>query len=104
VRVYETVLYTPDVAAASRFYADAVGLRLIEADDLMAAFRLDDGGVLPSHGAWRDGHVAFAVGAGELDAARARLRQIGVEIESERTWEPVGGRSTCAMPPGTRWS
>jgi catechol 2,3-dioxygenase-like lactoylglutathione lyase family enzyme len=45
--VYETVLYSSDVAAAARFYSEVLKLRpLEEPDELSAAFRLDDGGVL----------------------------------------------------------
>jgi catechol 2,3-dioxygenase-like lactoylglutathione lyase family enzyme len=108
VRVYETVLYAEDVRACAAFYEDVLGLRLIEPiDDLAAAFRLDDGGVLlifdpersaqpgrpvPSHGARGPGHVALSVGEGELDRLEADLRGRGVEIEREITWPP-GGRS-----------
>src|SRR4051794_28884574 len=75
--VYETVIYATDVPGAAAFYADVLGLRLVDGpDELAAAFRLDDGGVLlifdpsrasvpgrpvPSHGATGAGHVAFSV-------------------------------------------
>jgi len=107
-RVYETVLYADDVAAAAAFYADVVGLRQIEPpDELSAAFRTPDGGLVlifdperssapgrfvPAHGATGAGHVAFMVGEGTLDAAQHALEERGVEIEREITW-PLGGRS-----------
>jgi catechol 2,3-dioxygenase-like lactoylglutathione lyase family enzyme len=113
-RVYETVLYAHDVAATARFYADVLGLRLVEGpDELTAAFRLDDGGVLlifdparsglpdrpvPSHGMEGAGHVAFSVGAGELDACGDELRARGIEIEREMRW-PRGGRSLYVRDP-----
>jgi catechol 2,3-dioxygenase-like lactoylglutathione lyase family enzyme len=113
-RVYETVLYATDVAATARFYADVLGLRLVDGpDELAAAFRLDDNGVLlifdperasvpgrpvPSHGATGAGHVAFSVGEGELDAAVAELRERGIEIEREVEW-PQGGRSIYVRDP-----
>jgi catechol 2,3-dioxygenase-like lactoylglutathione lyase family enzyme len=113
-RVYETVLYAGDVPGAARFYAGVLGLRLVEGpDELAAAFRLDDGGVLlifdpsrsslpgravPSHGATGAGHVAFAVGEGELDACAEELRERGVEIEQEKEW-PQGGRSIYVRDP-----
>jgi catechol 2,3-dioxygenase-like lactoylglutathione lyase family enzyme len=108
-RVYETVVYAADHEAALAFYRDVLGLR--EVDD--GAFRLDDGGLLllfdparssqpgrpvPSHGAAGAGHVAFAVGEGELDAWRERLRTLGVELEQEREW-PRGGRSIYVRDP-----
>ena len=111
-RVYETVLYASDVAAAAAFYRDVLGLRLVEGpDELAAVFRLDDGGVLlifdparsgtpgravPSHGAEGAGHIAFSVD--ELDAAAEELRAAGIEIEREIEW-PQGGRSVYVRDP-----
>jgi catechol 2,3-dioxygenase-like lactoylglutathione lyase family enzyme len=115
VRVYETVLYAEDVRACAAFYADVLGLRLIEPiDDLAAAFRLDDGGVLlifdperssvpgravPSHGARGDGHVALSVGEGALERWAGDLGARGYDVEREITWPP-GGRSIYVRDPG----
>jgi len=112
--IYETVLYAPDVAAEAAFYADVLGLRLVDGpDELAAAFRLDDGGVLlifdpsrasvpgrpvPSHGATGAGHVAFSVEEGTLDKWAEKLRKRGVEIELERPWKR-GGRSIYVRDP-----
>ena len=114
VGVYETVLYASDAAAAASFYSEVLGLPLLEEpDELSAVFRLDDGGVLlffdperasapgrpvPSHGATGPGHVAFTVEAGGLDAFAVELRQRGVEIEREITWDE-GGRSLYVRDP-----
>ena len=111
--VYETVLYAPDPPAAAAFYRAALGLELIEdPDELSAAFRLSDGGVLlifnpqksslpgrpvPSHGAAGPGHVAFALEAGTYENALAVLRDAGVEIEREVDWER--GRSIYFRDP-----
>ena len=113
--VYETVLYVDDVAAAARFYAEVLGLRLVDGpDELAAGFRLDDGGVLllfdpalasapgrrvPSHGASGAGHIAFSVGSGELDAFAEALRGRGIEIEREIGWEHAAGRSIYFRDP-----
>ena len=87
-----------------------LGLREVED----GAFRLDDGAMLllfdatrssqpgrpvPSHGP-AEGvvHVAFSVGAGELDAWRERLREHGVELEQEVDW-PRGARSIYVRDP-----
>jgi catechol 2,3-dioxygenase-like lactoylglutathione lyase family enzyme len=106
--VYETVVYAPDLAAATAFYGDVLGLR--EVDD--GAFRLDDGGILllfdparssqpgrpvPSHGATGAGHVAFSVEG--LDAWRERLREAGVELEQEKEWARGGARSIYVRDP-----
>jgi len=112
--IYETVLYAADVPAAAAFYAEALGLRLVDGpDELAAAFRLDDGGVLlifdparasrpgrpvPSHGASGAGHVAFSVEAGDLVSFAASLRGRGIEIEQEIEWDR-GGRSIYVRDP-----
>jgi catechol 2,3-dioxygenase-like lactoylglutathione lyase family enzyme len=101
--VYETVLYAPDVAAAATFYGEVLGLRLVDGpDELAAAFRVEDGGVLlifdpsrasvpgrpgPSHGATGAGHVAFSVEDGTLETWAEKLREREVEIELERPWQ-----------------
>jgi catechol 2,3-dioxygenase-like lactoylglutathione lyase family enzyme len=111
--VYQTVLYADDVAATARFYESVLGLRLVGGpDELMAALRLEDGGVLlifdpqrastpgraVRHGTSGVGHVAFSVGEGELDAAASELREHGVELERETEW-PQGGRSVYFRDP-----
>jgi catechol 2,3-dioxygenase-like lactoylglutathione lyase family enzyme len=113
-RVYETVLYARDVAATAAFYSEALGLRIVDGpDELAAAFRLDDRGVLllfdpdrsgrpgrpvPSHGSEGAGHIAFSVGEGELDAYAEKLRSRGVEVERTVEW-PQGGRSLYVRDP-----
>jgi catechol 2,3-dioxygenase-like lactoylglutathione lyase family enzyme len=113
-RVYETVIYAQDVAAAARFYADVLGLRVVDGpDELAAGIRLGDGGMLlifeptrasapgrrvPSHGTTGAGHVAFSVDLGDLDAFAEALRGHGVEIEQEIEW-PQGGRSIYVRDP-----
>jgi catechol 2,3-dioxygenase-like lactoylglutathione lyase family enzyme len=105
LRVYETVIYGTDIEAMVGFYEGVLGLRPVEPpDELAAAFRLGDGGMLlvfdprrasapgrrvPSHGARGAGHVAFSVGPGELDRRRDALIARGIEIEQEMDW---GGR------------
>jgi catechol 2,3-dioxygenase-like lactoylglutathione lyase family enzyme len=112
--VYETVLYADDVSGAAAFYADVLGLRLVDGpDELAAGFRLDDGGVLlifdpsraslsgrpvPSHGTTGGGHVAFSVEGGTLEEWGQALRERGVEIELERGWAR-GGRSIYVRDP-----
>lgn len=112
----ETILYTPDPVTTARFYADVVGLRLLEEpSERMAVLRVGEASVLllfepkwsgrpgrdvPSHGATGPGHVAFLVD--DLDAWPARLAKHGVEIEKEITW-PEGffrtGRSSYFRDP-----
>ena len=112
--VYETVVYASDVEATARFYADVLGLQLLEEPkELSAVFRLPDGGVLlifdparssapgrpvPSHGSSGAGHVAFSVAIGTLAAFADELRAVGVDIEHEVRWDE-GGRSLYVRDP-----
>jgi catechol 2,3-dioxygenase-like lactoylglutathione lyase family enzyme len=112
--VYETVLYGEDVAALAAFYADVLRLRVVQGpDELSAAIRLDDGGVLllfdprlagrpgrpvPSHGTTGPGHVAFRVRSGELDRWRTALSEHQTPIEQEVEWGN-GGRSLYVRDP-----
>jgi catechol 2,3-dioxygenase-like lactoylglutathione lyase family enzyme len=112
--VYETVLYGNDVAELASFYANVLGLRAVEGpDELSAAFRMGDGGVLllfdptrsgrpgrpvPSHGTSGAAHVAFRVPGGNLDRWRELLEGRGVSIEREVEWMH-GGRSLYVRDP-----
>lgn len=112
--VYETVLYGDDVAALAAFYVDLLGLRVVDGpDELAAAIRLPDGGMLlvfhptlaatpprrvPLHGAHGPGHVAFGVPRGQLDAWRTAIVGRGQPIEQEVTWAE-GGRSIYVRDP-----
>jgi catechol 2,3-dioxygenase-like lactoylglutathione lyase family enzyme len=113
-RVYETVLYGDDREALVAFYRDVLGLRLVEPmDELGAAFRLGDGGILlvfdrarsvlpgrlvPSHGTEGAGHVAFAVPESSLEDWREAFVAAGVEIEQEVDWR-LGGHSIYVRDP-----
>jgi catechol 2,3-dioxygenase-like lactoylglutathione lyase family enzyme len=112
--VYETVLYGGDVEAMKDFYVDVLGLRLVDGpDELSAAFRLRDGGMLlvfdprrsgapgrqvPSHGTAGGGHVAFRVSAGSLDRWEARFTGHGIAVDRDVEW-PAGGRSLYVRDP-----
>jgi catechol 2,3-dioxygenase-like lactoylglutathione lyase family enzyme len=112
--VYETVLYGEDVVVLAAFYADVLGLRVVQGpDELSAALRLPDGGMLllfdprlaglpgrpvPSHGATGAGHVAFRVPPGNLAGWRGALTNLGVELEKEVAWAN-GGTSLYIRDP-----
>ena len=105
-RIFETVLYAEDLAAAEQFYRDAVGLEVIGRSDPVVVFRCGGGVLLifdprktgvpgrdvPSHGSSAVGHIAFAVKPEELNAWRKQLHEAGIPIELEMDWEE-GGRS-----------
>jgi catechol 2,3-dioxygenase-like lactoylglutathione lyase family enzyme len=103
-RIFETVLYAEDLAAAERFYHEALGLEVLERGNLAVAFRCGGGVLLifdprksaasdrdvPSHGTTGVGHIAFAAKPEDLDAWREQLRQAGVPIEREVDWDEGG--------------
>lgn len=111
-RIFETVLYVDDLAAAERFYHGVLGLEIISRLDLVIAFRCDRGVLLifdpkvsaaagrdlPSHGAVGAGHLAFAGTDEELEAWELRLAAAGVLLEQEVLWEQ-GGRSIYFRDP-----
>ncbi len=112
--LYETVLYAEDVPGVAAFYAEALGLRVVEGPDkLAAAIRVPDGGLLllfdprlasqpdrpvPSHGTTGAGHVAFAVDS--LAGWAERLAAVGVELEREVTWSDRGRSLYVRDPAG----
>ena len=112
--IYETVLYGDDLGALTAFYADVLGLRVVDGpDELAAAIRLPDGSMLllfapgpasrpgrpvPSHGTSGAGHVAFRVPARSFDDWRSVLAERGVPIEKEVEWS-AGGRSIYVRDP-----
>ncbi len=102
-RVYETIIYARDVPAVTAFYRDVLGLALVDGlDEIGAGFRLASGAMLlifdprkssapgrpaPSHGADGAGHIAFQVDASQLRSWHDHFRELGIEIEQERSTE-----------------
>jgi catechol 2,3-dioxygenase-like lactoylglutathione lyase family enzyme len=111
-KIFETVLYAEDLAAAERFYHEALGLEVLERSNLIVVFRCGGGVLLifdprksaapdrdvPSHGTTAIGHIAFAAKPEDLDAWREQLRQAGVPIEREVDWDE-GGHSIYFRDP-----
>jgi catechol 2,3-dioxygenase-like lactoylglutathione lyase family enzyme len=113
-RIFETVLYADDLAAAERFYTEVLGLELYSRFDVAISFRCQDGVLLifdpakaslpnrgvPSHGARGPGHLAFVARPEDLDAWRAHLKEHGVAIEMEVNWEQGGASLYFRDPAG----
>ena len=111
-RVFETVLYADDLAAAERFYGDVLGMEVIQKSELFLVFHMVDGILLifepkqsaesgrtvPSHGMSGEGHIAFAANNKEIDAWRTCLEEKGIVIEQIHSWEE-GGRSLYVRDP-----
>ena len=103
-RIFETVIYAGDLAAAERFYNEVLGLEVYSRSETMVSFRLAGGVLLvfdperaiqpnrgvPSHGAQGPGHLAFAAAPESLDHWRTHLAALGVAIEMEVNWEQGG--------------
>ena len=104
--VLETSLYISDLDRAVAFYQDVLGLRKLEdayfgggrgaalqvgsGPSVLLLFRADitrQGGMLLPHGTTGAGHVAFRIEADEIPAWRERLRDCGVPIAQEFSFD-----------------
>lgn len=114
----ESALYADDLAAAERFYAGTIGLKVITRQDGRHVFFAVGSSVLlifnpeatknppapdarlpvPAHGARGAGHFCFSVAAEMLDDWRAHLEAQGVGIEADFRW-PGGARSIYIRDP-----
>lgn len=102
--IKETCLTVVDLESSECFYRDLFDFPLIDGDAHFRALNVADanvlllferghlansvrlpGGVIPSHRASGQSHVAFAISADDLAEWKARLAQYGVEIESTVT-------------------
>ncbi len=112
--VLETCLYVDDLSKARRFYEEVLQLEFCsEQPGRHCFFRCGNGmvllfvpsasrqgGDLPWHGATGAGHVAFAVGADELELWQQHLENHGVEIEQKVRWPHGGGSLYFRDPAG----
>jgi catechol 2,3-dioxygenase-like lactoylglutathione lyase family enzyme len=114
--IVETCINVSDISRARRFYEGTFGFDVMKHDDRFCAFQVgpdvlllfmqggsDDpiaitGGLIPPHNTLGAGHFAFAVFADELESWRQILRDRGIQIESEITWE-LGGHSIYFRDP-----
>ncbi len=116
--VVETVLYTDDLARATAFYRDVLGLTATRSDgDRFQAFDAGEHstlllfkrggtrqpmaaprGTIPPHDGSGPLHLAFAIADADFDAWREHLAQCGVAVEGETGWER-GGRSLYFRDP-----
>jgi catechol 2,3-dioxygenase-like lactoylglutathione lyase family enzyme len=115
--VLETGVYVEDMTRARAFYEGLFGLVPMMADGRLTAYPVGPasvfilflrgatveavtlpGGVVPPHDARGAQHFAFAIAADDVAPWRHRLREAGVEIESEIVW-PRGGTSLYFRDP-----
>lgn len=116
--IVETILYVDDIARAVAFYRDEIGLEPMVGDaDRFQSFEAGErqvlllfkrggtltptevpGGIIPPHDGNGPHHIGFSVTPAAYDAWLPRLRERGIPIESEATWER-GGRSVFFRDP-----
>jgi catechol 2,3-dioxygenase-like lactoylglutathione lyase family enzyme len=115
--IKETALTVADLERSERFYRDLFDLPLLDGDARFRALNVADahvlllflrggstepvhlpGGIIPSHGASGQSHVAFAIAASALEEWKAHLADHHVTIESTVTW-PRGGTSIYFRDP-----
>ena len=106
--IVETCINVAEISRAREFYQSLFGFEVMVSDDRFCALRIGSdvlllfmhggskesvvvpGGIIPPHETSGAGHFAFAIWPDELAAWRTRLRERGVEIESEVQWERRG--------------
>lgn len=117
--VVESILYTDDLARATGFYRDILGLAVMRGDGerfqafdsgagrvlllfkrggTLAPQHLPGVGVIPPHDGSGPLHIAFSITLADYDRWCAWLTGCGVAIESETHWER-GGRSVYFRDP-----
>jgi catechol 2,3-dioxygenase-like lactoylglutathione lyase family enzyme len=107
--ILETALYVQDLGRSVAFYQAIFEFPLILSEKRLAALRVADrnvlllfkkgassnpspgGGNVLGHDAVGQSHMAFAIGAADLDEWTTRLSQNGIAIESEIDWTGTGG-------------
>jgi catechol 2,3-dioxygenase-like lactoylglutathione lyase family enzyme len=109
-RILETCLYAENLEAVRPFYQELLNLPLVaEEPERHLFFRCGPGMLLifnphhtsttptrvngspiPLHGAEGAGHIAFSVENSNLDEWKKRLRENGINIESEVHWPGHG--------------
>jgi PAS domain S-box-containing protein len=112
-RVLETCLYADNLAETAAFYADVLGMSpFAQVEQRHVFFRCGDSvlllfnpvqtaraaGDVPAHGAFGQGHVAFAITPQSIVGWREHLQSHGVAIEAEIVW-PGGGQSLYLRDP-----
>ena len=119
-RIVETALDCDDLPKSASFYTTLLDVtpmldteRLVAIDagagTVLLLFQRGStsepvavpGGIVPPHESSGPGHVAFAIDAADLAGWDARLRELGIEVESRVTWER-GGTSLYFRDPDGR--
>ena len=106
--IVETCINVADINRAREFYQLLFNFEAMVSDERFCALRAGPDvlllftqggsndpvvirrGIIPPHETRGSGHLAFAISSDRLDSWRTRLRECGIEIESEVRWERGG--------------
>ncbi|MGQ0636535.1 MAG: VOC family protein [Planctomycetaceae bacterium] len=101
--VIETSLYVDDLNRSAEYYARVFGFQEIFANERLRALGVEGRQVLllfkkkasahltvSAHDGSGQTHLAFAIGAGELEAWQRRLVELGIAVEERKMWERGG--------------
>jgi catechol 2,3-dioxygenase-like lactoylglutathione lyase family enzyme len=106
--IVETCINVAEINRALEFYQSLFNFEAMVSDERFCALRAGPdvlllfthsgsnesviirGGIIPPHETRGAGHFALAISSEALDAWRTRLRERGIEIESEVQWERGG--------------
>ena len=106
--IVETCINVAEINRARQFYQSLFNFEAMVSDERFCALRAGPdvmllfthggsnepvvirGGIIPPHETRGAGHLAFSISADLLAARRTRLRERGIEIESEVQWERGG--------------
>ena len=106
--IVETCINVAEINRAREFYQSLFNFEAMASDERFCALRAGPdvlllfthggsnepvvirGGVIPAHETRGAGHLAFAISSDALETWRTRLRECGIEIESEVQWERGG--------------
>jgi catechol 2,3-dioxygenase-like lactoylglutathione lyase family enzyme len=106
--IVETCINVAEINRAREFYQLLFNFEAMVSDERFCALRAGSdvlllfthggsnepvvilGGIIPPHETRGAGHLAFAISSDALETWRMRLRECGIEIESEVQWERGG--------------
>lgn len=115
----ETALYCDDLARTATFYQTLLEVTPMLSGDRLVALDAGEGtvlllfqrgnsgaletagGLVPGHDGGGPVHLAFAIATGDVPQWEARLRRLGIDIESRVRWDR-GGVSLYFRDPDNR--
>lgn len=103
--IAETALYVQDTDRSSAFFSQLFSAEVLRCDDRLCALRIAEeevlllfrrgasvqptvlsGGTIPPHDGAGHLHVCFGIQSAEVDLWEARLKELGIDLESRVQW------------------